>query len=73
MKIAIVKMSTVKKYDRLDAAFYIGEQVKAEEIAAKEKQIRAQQKTVKKLKKKRRNDKARQRRMVEEGEVTPIV
>ena len=70
MKIAIVKMSTVKKYDRLDAAFYIGEQVKAEEIAAKEKRIRAQQKTVKKLKKKRRNDKARQRRMVEEGEVT---
>lgn len=73
MKVAIVKMSTVRKYDRLDAQFYIGEQISAEEIEAKEKRIRAQQKTVKKLKKKRRNDKARQRKMVEEGEVTPIV
>lgn len=75
MKAAIVKASTIAKYGRLDAGFYLG-QVDGEEQSAKVERARRQvDASIKRLQNaisEATEAAARTQQMIQDGEVIPI-
>lgn len=76
MKCAVVKISTVRKYRRMDPGFFLGQidRQKGEvEVETAERQLKAAKTRLRNAKKHRRDTDKRIARMIREGEIVPFM
>jgi len=75
MKCGIVKLSTVAKYGRLDPGFFLGNEEfheDSEEIERAKKRVKQARRALRLANKKKRENKRRVARMIDDGEVVPL-
>jgi hypothetical protein len=72
MKSAIVKMSTLMKYDNWSPSFYLRPATELETAKRREEAAKKMLESAAALRKLRRKEQAKIRRMVKDGEVIPL-